>query len=181
MLEVSSKLNTMLEKMDALQATVDSLAKETRSTSVVWNLYYRCGYAAAVRVLMLLYNAMPKKIPKVFALFKEKNAQLDLVNFLGDANWQALRLTIDLETAYKRDFCQAMKAALSSLKDHKHALFVATALTNTTIPRKSYDHQETQLVGAVKAKNLQELLQKEVEEFEERPQKEPQDQSFEQL
>ena len=74
-----------------------------------------------------------------------------------------------------------MKAALSSLKDHKHALFVATALANTTIPRKSYDHQETQLVGAVKAKNLQELLQKEVEAFEERPQKEPQDQSFEQL
>jgi len=59
MLEVSSKLNTLLEKMDALQATVDSLAKETRGAGVVWNLYYRCGYAAAVRVLILLYVALP--------------------------------------------------------------------------------------------------------------------------
>ena len=126
--------------MGALRAAVDSLAKETYGAGVVWILCCRCGYAAAVRVLMLLISAMPKKIPKVFALFKEKNAQLDLVNFIGDANWQALRLTIDLDTSYKKDFCQAMKAALSSLKDHKHAQFVATALANTTIPRKSYDH-----------------------------------------
>ena len=92
MVEISNKLDTVLEITEALQATVNSLTEGTRN--MVWNLYYQCSYVAAVNALMMMYISMTHKIPNTYELFKEKHVRLDLVSFVGEANWQALRLTL---------------------------------------------------------------------------------------
>ena len=100
--------------MAALQMTVGSLTDQGHK--VVWNLYFSCSYAAALNILVMMFLSMTQSIPNIYKLFKEKNVQFDLVGFVGNRDWQSLRLHLALDSKHKKEFCKAMKESLILVK-----------------------------------------------------------------
>ena len=88
-----------------------------------------------MEALSFILRKIPNLKPDVYELYRRKLAKVELISY-GDAEWQAIRVYLDLTIDYKIQFCRAMKTALSQFGPAKVRQQLRTVFTDTGITRK---------------------------------------------